>query len=423
MQLNHKTDLLYHSKKRYNVLKGGSGSGKSYGATQVEIRKAFENKEKVLMVRKVARTLRDSCFALTKLVFSDSEFVKGKHYVYNKTDMSFELANGSQFIMAGLDDVDKLKSIAGITRILVEEADQIEESDFTQLDLRLRGNHIFLPQITMMFNPVSVSHWLKKRFFDNFNPDTTKIIESNYLDNGFLDQSYRDMLNNLASVDENMHRIYVLNEWGLEDTSKLFARDFDRRKHVTENAMYASSNDVYLSFDLNYDPACLVIQYDETGINVLAEYHIKGYTLPMVLGNIMAEYPLKWPQVYIVNGDVSGNHSRNISDNTTSYEIIKDALELSWDNFHVPSVNPSHLSSRQLSNLIFKHGNFKVHASCTQLIGDLEQVEVDERGSLDPYKKSHPDRSHILDALRYHINSEHSDMPKRLGVANILAKQ
>jgi phage terminase large subunit len=422
MKVNRKTEVLRRSTKRYNVLKGGSGSGKSFGATQVEVMKAFENKEKTLFVRKVARTLRESCFSLTKTVLSDGGFIRGKDYQYNKTDMSFEFSSGSQFIMAGLDDVDKLKSIAGITRIFIEEFDQLDETDFTQLDLRLRGNHIHNPQITGAFNPVSVSHWLKKRFFDNTDHDTTCIIESNYSDNAFLDQGYIDMLNRLVTLDENMHRIYVLNEWGLVDTSKLFVRDYNRRKHVVSTNDYNSELDIYLAFDLNYDPYCLVIQFDENGIYVLREYHEKSFTLPMTVGDAISDYPANWPQVYIVNGDVSGSHSRNITDNTTSYEIIKDALSIGWDNFHVPTTNPSHISSRQLCNLIFKHGNIRIHESCKNLISDIEQVEVNDVGSLDPYKKEHPERSGWLDALRYHINSEHSDFPKKLGIANILNK-
>lgn len=423
MQVNRKTEELRKSTKRYNILKGGSGAGKSFGATQVEIMKAFEHKEKTLFVRKVGRTLRDSCFALTKTVLSDAGFIKGRDFVYNKTDMSFEFSTESQFIMAGLDDVDKLKSIAGITRIFIEELDQLDETDFTQLDLRLRGNHIHLPQITGAFNPVSVSHWIKKRFFDNFDEKTTCIIESNYMDNAFLDKDYIEMLHRLVDVDENMHRIYVLNQWGLEDSSKLFARDFDRRKHVTSANNYDSNIDIYLAFDLNYDPYCLIVQFDESGIYVLREYHEKSYTLPMIVGEAMADYPANWPQIYIINGDVSGSHSRNISDNTTSYEIIKDALQVGWDNFHVPTINPSHLSSRQLCNLIFKHGNVRIHESCANLISDLEQVEVDERGSLDPYKKLHPERSGWLDSFRYLINFEHSDFPKKLGIASIIKKQ
>ena len=38
----------------------------------------------------------------------------------------------------GLDDVEKLKSIYDITGIWIEEASELEEGDFNQLDIRLR---------------------------------------------------------------------------------------------------------------------------------------------------------------------------------------------------------------------------------------------------------------------------------------------
>lgn len=165
MKVTKKTSQLYRSKSRINVLKGGAGSGKSVGVTQVEIRKGFEHVERVLVVRKVARTLRDSCFQLFKDILGSSGFKRGDHFEYNSTSMSVQLKNETVFLFAGLDDVDKLKSIAGISRIVIEEADQISEDDFDQLDLRLRGENLHFPQITLMLNPVSQSHWIKKRFF------------------------------------------------------------------------------------------------------------------------------------------------------------------------------------------------------------------------------------------------------------------
>ena len=142
MEVLQKTDRLYKSKKRYKICKGGAGSGKSYGCVQVEIRKATEKVERTLFVRKIAKSLRNSVFSLIKDVLVNDGFTKGKDYQYNQTEMSFEFKNGSRFILAGLDDVDKLKSIAGITRIVIEEADQTEFEDFTQLDLRLRGQDL-----------------------------------------------------------------------------------------------------------------------------------------------------------------------------------------------------------------------------------------------------------------------------------------
>lgn len=57
----------------------------------------------------------------------------------NKTTQKIELPNGSIFLYAGLDDVEKLKSIAGITDIIIEEATEITAEDYNQLDLRLRA--------------------------------------------------------------------------------------------------------------------------------------------------------------------------------------------------------------------------------------------------------------------------------------------
>ena len=57
----------------------------------------------------------------------------------NKTDMTIELPNGSVFIMRGLDDQEKIKSISGIDDIVIEEATELTQEDFEQLNLRLRS--------------------------------------------------------------------------------------------------------------------------------------------------------------------------------------------------------------------------------------------------------------------------------------------
>jgi phage terminase large subunit len=407
-----KTNKLYLSKKRYNVCKGGAGSGKSHGCIQVEIRKATENTERTLFVRKVAKSLRNSIFALIKDILVDEGFSKGKDYEYNQTEMSFEFKNGSRFILAGLDDVDKLKSIAGITRIVIEEADQTDFEDFTQLDLRLRGEMLLNPQITLLFNPVSQNHWLKRRFFDVEDKTEIEIIESSYKDNHFLDAKYIQILEDLINHDENKYRIYVLNEWGVEDPNKLFVRDFNYHKHVVEHLEFDKTADIYLTFDLNYDPTCLVIQDINGEIRILKEYHRKGMNITELLLTVQKEFP----GFYVVNGDASGHHSRNLTDNSTSYEIIKDMLGLSWQSFNVPKANPTHKRSRILTNILFKLYNVKIHKDCVQLIQDLEAVEVDEFDNIDAYKKKNPLRSHWLDALRYYIFANHSDKIRDMNI-------
>ena len=82
----------------------------------------------------------------------------------NNSTFSIELPNGSSFLFKGLDDSEKIKSITGITDIVIEEATEITQDEFTQLDLRLRAQEPNL-QIYLMFNPVSKMNWCYKYWF------------------------------------------------------------------------------------------------------------------------------------------------------------------------------------------------------------------------------------------------------------------
>ena len=54
----------------------------------------------------------------------------------------------------------KMKSLAGATHILIEEADEINEEDFDQMDLSLRTVKAEKIQVIRIFNPPPKSHWI-----------------------------------------------------------------------------------------------------------------------------------------------------------------------------------------------------------------------------------------------------------------------
>ena len=99
------------------------------------------------------------------------------------------ISSGSIFIFKGLDDEEKIKSIDGITDIVVEEATELTEDEFTQLNLRLRALVDF-PQIYLMFNPISKKNWVYSYFFTGEIPLNAKIIKTTYKDNKFLSADY-----------------------------------------------------------------------------------------------------------------------------------------------------------------------------------------------------------------------------------------
>ena len=171
---------------RFNVYYGGGGSGKSYFVVQKIILKILQYKRKVLVVRKVQATIRDSIWALfLRLLYQMPQVIK----TVNKSEYMIELINGSVIIFKGMDDSEKVKSIEGITDIVVEEASELTEDDFDQLNLRLRAA-VGMLQIHLMFNPVSKANWVYKRFFENGTPEDTVVIHTTYKDNPYLPKEY-----------------------------------------------------------------------------------------------------------------------------------------------------------------------------------------------------------------------------------------
>ena len=245
--------------KRFEVYYGGAGSGKSVFITQKLLFKylAMEGR-KCLVVRKVDATLRDSCFALFKDVIA-------KWGIYdqckiNKTDMTIELPNGSIFLFKGLSDRERIKSIANISDIWVEEATEIEEEDFDQLCLRLRSK---LPhnQIIVSFNPVSKVNYCYKRWFADdakYDKGKTMILKTTYRDNKFLPQDYIDNLLNMKETNYAYYMIYAEGEFSSLD-KKIYTnweeKNFDYREVLKDpNCQLAYG----LDWGYVHDPTAIV---------------------------------------------------------------------------------------------------------------------------------------------------------------------
>ena len=201
-------------KTRVNVFYGGAGSGKSYFVMQKIILKALDSQRKVLIVRKVGATLKESVWSLTLELIHTGGLTPTVKQI-NKSDLTIEFLNGSVLLFKGLDDSEKIKSINGITDIVIEEATEITLDDFTQLNLRLRSKK---PnnQIHLMFNPVSKANWVYKYFFET-KPDNCVIVQTTYRDNPHLPKEYVDSLHALENKNPAYYKIYVRGEFATLD--------------------------------------------------------------------------------------------------------------------------------------------------------------------------------------------------------------
>lgn len=216
---------------RYLIFYGGAGSGKSFFIVERYIYKILNSKlMNLLTVRATGKSNRDSTFALFKQVIN--KWHLGMHFKINESDLRIKcLLNGNEIIFSGLDDVEKLKSVTfskgELTDIWIEEASEILESDFNQLDVRLRGKGT-KKQIVISFNPIDINHWLKKKFFDVPRNNLT-IVHTTYKDNKFLDEDYKKLLESYKYTDEYYYNVYCLGQCGVLGKTVFDARAVSRR--------------------------------------------------------------------------------------------------------------------------------------------------------------------------------------------------
>lgn len=407
--------------KTYNILWGGAGSGKSQTMIQIFLSEIIDNKanqfQTYFVIRKVAATLRNSVFADFRNKISQWGFEK---VVKAKTGY-LELQSGTnRIVFLGCDDPEKLKSLSQAKYIWIEEATELSLEDFTQITLRLRGKSDTPKRFFLTFNPVSDSHWIKKRFFDDVpDKEQTQILRlhGTYKDAlNFLDDEYVTRMEALKTVNQTYYEVYALGQWGVWDRESLFAYTFDLSKHVFGGYIKANpAYPLYLAFDFNVTNTCVVCQYIKYGsesanyatINVLKTYRIGD--LSTLCQTIKQEYP---DMMYVINGDASGA-ARNAftQGNISAYLIIKNYLQLVDMQLQVPKSNPSHIASRLITILIFQKAKITIsEKACPALVTDLKEAKVDRQGSLDSWKNKNPDKSHALDAFRYFIFSNFAEI-------------
>ena len=212
------------SRQRYVVLKGSAGSGKSVNIAQQLILKLSSQEFKganLLCVRKIDESNRDSTFAELKTaifrIFGDAW---ERHWSVRESPLRLtSLDTGNTVIFRGMKDDrqrEKVKSITSdkgkLTWIWAEEATELTEEDFDILDDRLRGkldNPNLYYQMIATFNPVSSTHWLKGKFFDNPDPNVLAHT-STFKDNLFVDAQYKMRMERRRERDPEGYRVYAL---------------------------------------------------------------------------------------------------------------------------------------------------------------------------------------------------------------------
>lgn len=270
------------STKRYIVMKGSAGSGKSVDTAQNYILRLMKDKGRNLVcIRKSDITNRDSTFAeLTGAIYRMFGDKAERYWQINMSPLKLTCkANGNQIIFRGMNDDkqrEKLKSITfqkgKLTDVWCEEATELTQADVEIIDDRLRGE---LPpgqfyQIRMTFNPVNKNHWIKKVFFDF--PDSNVLTHhSTYLMNRFIDDAYKARMERRKAVDPEGYQIYGLGEWG--EIGGLILHNWEV-KEVSQNLNDYDDIAIGQDFGFNHANAILLLGIKDDDIHILSEIYV-----------------------------------------------------------------------------------------------------------------------------------------------------
>ena len=270
---------------RYRILKGSAGSGKSVNIAQDYIAKLSDPiyaGANLLVVRKVEETNRDSTFAeLQAAIYRMFGPYAGRFWKINLNPLALECkATGNRIIFRGVKDQrqrEKVKSITfkngKLTWIWCEEATELQPEDVDILDDRLRG-HLDNPnlfyQITMTFNPVSATHWIKARYFDKADPDVLT-HHSTYRTNRFIDPAYARRMERRKLEDPEGYQVYGLGEWG--ELGGLILTNFEVHDFPTSQDRF---DGFYYGqdFGFNHADAILGIGWKDGEIYVTSEIYV-----------------------------------------------------------------------------------------------------------------------------------------------------
>lgn len=230
-------DFLWDWDYHKYLLVGGYGSSKSYHVALKIILKCLQEKRKVLVVREVFDTIRESCYDLFVEILEEFDLIgtSKKKVQCTTSPMIIKFPNGSRIIFKGMDKPTKLKSINGVSIVWLEECSEIKYAGYKELLGRLRHPTLSM-HIIMSTNPVGTENWVYQHFFKRVDEDGVEHItlDDNRLyrlrtivkngvyyhhsvadDNLFLPQSYIDTLDQMKEYDPDLYRIARLGRFGL----------------------------------------------------------------------------------------------------------------------------------------------------------------------------------------------------------------
>ena len=212
---------LLHDQSRTLMLRGGRGSSKSYFWSSKIVYRILNSldipdaKHNIIVFRKHSSNTSRSVVKQIKQIIDDWGINNLVEYL--RGEKIFKFVDGSQIMVSGLDEAEKIKSVHEPTSTVLEEATEFCLEDYTQIDLSLRGIKPVYYQNILAFNPISTNNWVYDFFYSKGDLPDTKYHLSTFKDNPYVGAEYGERLEQLCGQNTNARKILIEGEWGTLD--------------------------------------------------------------------------------------------------------------------------------------------------------------------------------------------------------------
>lgn len=382
---------FWKSKKRYRVVKGSRASKKSKTTALYFITKLMQYSEaNLVVIRKVYRTLKDSCFSDLKWAIHKLGVDDHWTYTLSPLEMTYK-PTGQKILFRGLDDPLKITSLSVDKGFLcwawIEEAYEItDETAFNMLDESIRGQVAegLWKQITITFNPWNERHWLKRRFFDAVDDDDILAITTNYLCNEFLDESDKKVFETMKKNNPRRYQVAGLGNWGIVD-GLIYENWHEENFNIADIKASVSDSAFGLDFGYTNDPTalfCGLIDLTNKKIYVFDELYKKGLSNTAIYENI---------------NDMGYSKERITGDSAEPKSI--DELK----GLGLNRIKGAVKGKDSIMNGIQFIQNFEIiiHPRCVNFITEISNYTWDKDKFGNTINKPIDDFNHLMDAMRY----------------------
>ena len=294
--------------KRYVIVTGGRGSGKSFEISTGLVLQTYEEKQRVLFTRLTMTSAHLSIIP----EFVEKLDLLGVEQVFNvnRTEITNKLTK-SDIIFKGIkassgDQSANLKSISGVNTWVMDEAEELmDEATFDKIDFSIRvkeqKNTIYL-----ILNPATKEHWIWKRFFEgNYElrdidgcqvPMSTHPqvlhIHTTYLDNiGNLSQSFLDNIAHMKATNFPKYEQVVIGGWRQKPEGVVF--ESWKAGEFNDRLPYVWGMDFGYAIDPTTLTKCAIETKDDENYLYMKEYCYKPAMSTDDILNLLARHVKK----------------------------------------------------------------------------------------------------------------------------------